>query len=230
MNSPSAKPPVNADSNKVVVMNTNEMPWEPTGQLGVHQKTLERVHDPRKGRETAIVKLDPNTKLPAEVLTERMDIFVLEGSMADDNGTYSKHTFVRNQPGYRFAVSSTEGCTFYVKRRVAIREEEKERMVIDAKTAKWTPFPHRGADVLHLYRDVHGIETSRFGEVHPKKQLPSHDHAMGEETFIVDGVLKDEYQAYTPGIWFRMPIGIPHAPFTEEGSCKMLIREGDLVW
>ena len=44
-------------------------------------------------------------------------------------------------------------------------------MVIDAKTTPWTPFPHRGADVLHLYRDMHGIETSRFGFVHPQKKI-----------------------------------------------------------
>jgi hypothetical protein len=27
-----------------------------------------------------------------------------------------------------------------------------------------------------------------------------------------------------------MPCGMPHAPFTEDQNCKMLIREGDLVW
>ncbi len=225
-----AKTPVNADPNKVVVINTNEMPWASTGQPGVAQKVMERVIDPRKGRETSLVKLDAGAHLPAEVLDERMDIFVLEGSFQDEQGRYGAHTFVRNQPGYRFTASSTDGCVMYMKRRVPIQEHDTERMVIDGKTAQWTPFPHRGADVLHLYRDMHGIETSRFGSVHPQKKIPSHDHAMGEETFIVKGVLKDEYTAYTPGVWFRMPIGIPHAPYTEDESCMMLIREGDLVW
>jgi hypothetical protein len=27
-----------------------------------------------------------------------------------------------------------------------------------------------------------------------------------------------------------MPIGVPHAPYTESAGCSMLIREGDLVW
>ena len=224
-----AKESVNADPNKVVVVNTNEMPWASTGQPGVFQKVMERVIDARKGRETSLVKLDPGAKLPAEVLTERVDIFVLEGSFKDEQGTYGTHSFVRNQPGYRFNAASEDGCVMYMKRRVPIHQQE-ERKVIDGKTAQWTPFPHRGADVLHLYRDMHGIETSRFGNVHPQKKIPSHDHAMGEETFIVKGVLKDEYTAYTPGVWFRMPIGIPHAPYTEDQNCMMLIREGDLVW
>jgi anti-sigma factor ChrR (cupin superfamily) len=225
-----AKAPVNADPNKVVVVNTNDMPWSSTGQPGVSQKVMERVIDPRKGRETSLIKLDPGARLPEEVLDERIDIFVLEGSFKDEQGTYGTHTFVRNQPGYRFAASSADGCVMYMKRRVPIQDKDRERMVIDGKTAQWTPFPHRGADVLHLYRDMHGIETSRFGNVHPQKKIPSHDHAMGEETFIVKGVLKDEYTAYTPGVWFRMPIGIPHAPYTEDQNCLMLIREGDLVW
>jgi anti-sigma factor ChrR (cupin superfamily) len=224
-----AKTPVNADPNQVVVVNTNEMPWASTGQPGVFQKVMERVIDARKGRETSLVRLDPGAKLPAEVLTERVDIFVLEGSFKDDQGTYGTHSFVRNQPGYHFSAASVDGCVMYMKRRVPIHRQE-ERKVIDGKTAQWTPFPHRGADVLHLYRDLHGIETSRFGNVHPQKKIPSHDHAMGEETFIVKGVLKDEYTAYTPGVWFRMPIGIPHAPYTEDQNCMMLIREGDLVW
>jgi hypothetical protein len=27
-----------------------------------------------------------------------------------------------------------------------------------------------------------------------------------------------------------MPCGVAHAPYTEAERCKMLIREGDLVW
>jgi anti-sigma factor ChrR (cupin superfamily) len=83
---------------------------------------------------------------------------------------------------------------------------------------------------VHFHRDRHGIEFSRFGEVFPNQQIPSHDHAIGEETLIVDGVLNDQRGSYGPGTWLRFPIGLEHAPFTEAQSCKMLIRDGDLVW
>ena len=53
---------------------------------------------------------------------------------------------------------------------------------------------------------------------------------LGEETFVVEGRLTDEYTSYGKGVWFRMPCGVPHAPFTGGERCKMLIREGDLVW
>lgn len=222
---------VNADPNAVVNLQTRDMPWEPTGHAGVAQKVLERVHDPRKGRETALLKLDAGASLPQETLEERLEFFVIEGSCSDGLGHYGRHTFVRNGAGTSVRLSSDEGCTLYVKRRVPIRPNKpEERMVVDSATAQWTPFPHRGATVLHLYRDQHGIETSRIGQVHPDRKIPSHDHAMGEETLVLDGWLADEYTKYEPGAWFRMPIGVPHAPYTGAPGCLMLIREGDLVW
>ncbi len=222
--------PVNADPNAVVVVNTNEMPWSPTEHPGVWVKVVERVIDPRKGRETAFVKLDPGASIPAETLDERLDYFVLEGSLRDGGELRGQYTFIRKQPGDAFAPKSDEGCVYYAKRRVPIRRTDGDRLEIDSKTVKWTPFPHRGADVLHLYRDAHGIETSRFGQMRAHVKVPTHDHAMGEETYIVGGSLTDETHEYTPGYWFRMPIGVPHTPYTKEAGCLMLIREGDLVW
>ena len=153
--------------------------------------------------------------LPEEVLAQRMDIFVLEGSCTDGMADYGRHTFVRNSPGSTVRLATGVGCILYVKRREPIRKNDNERIVIDAESAQWMDFPHRGATVLHLYRDMHGIETARFGRVHPERRIPSHDHAMGEETLVLEGCLKDEYTTYVPGTWFRMPIGVPHAPYTE---------------
>ncbi|MDO8768277.1 MAG: cupin domain-containing protein [Burkholderiaceae bacterium] len=224
------KPEVNADSNAVISLQTRDMPWVPTGFVGVEEKVLERINDPRKGRETLLLKLSAGASLPKETLTQRLDIFSLEGSYTDGIEEYGKHTFVRNSPGADIALFSEKGCTLYVKRREPIRSTDNERFVVDSSTAQWMDFPHRGATVLHLYRDPHGIETSRFGRVHPERKIPSHDHAMGEETLVIDGILKDEYTIYEPGAWFRMPIGVAHAPYTEGEGCLMLIREGDLVW
>jgi anti-sigma factor ChrR (cupin superfamily) len=225
-----AQADVNADPNVVVTLKTKDMPWEPTGHPGVAKKVFERVTDPRKGRETSLMKFEPGASLPAEVLTQRIDIFVVEGAFSDGAADYGRHTFVRNSPGTTLRMASATGCTLYVKRREPIRKTDNEHIVIDAEKAQWVDFPHRGATVLHLYRDMQGIETSRIARVHPDRKLPSHDHAMGEETLVLDGCLKDEYTAYEAGTWFRMPIGVPHAPYTEAPGCLMLIREGDLVW
>jgi anti-sigma factor ChrR (cupin superfamily) len=222
--------PVNADPTQCVVVNTNEIPWEPTEHPGVSRKMLEFVSDPRKGRETSLLKFEPGARMPAETLTDRLDILVIEGTFSDGVGNHGPHTFIRNPPGSHHAPASKEGCVIYAKWRVPIHADAGERIVIDAKTAQWMAFPHRGADVLHLYPNKDGIETSRIGNVHPNRKLPSHDHSIGEETLVLEGVLKDEYTSYSQGFWFRMPCDMPHAPYTESQNCKMLIREGDLVW
>ncbi len=219
----------NADPDAVICMHTADMPWEDTGVAGVSQKLLERVNDPEKGRETALIKLEPGTTLPTESLFQRVDTFVMEGDYSDGNGDYGPRTFIRIPAGSTQAPSTKDGCVIYMKRRNPFRDNE-ERMVIDTETVEWKAFPHRGADVVHFYRDEHGIDTSRYGKVYPEKNIPSHDHSMGEETLIVEGVFKDEHDTYVAGSWIRFPIGVPHAPFTEDKEAFLLIREGDLVW
>jgi anti-sigma factor ChrR (cupin superfamily) len=220
---------VNADANKVAFMDTRTMAWEATQWSGVQRKVLEFVNHPRMGRETSILKLEPGTSLPTTTWAERLDFFVIEGSCSDEHGSYGKHTFVRQPPGTTHSLQSQEDCSLYIKWRVPIKEDTT-RIVIDALAATWMEFPHRGADVLHLYPNKDGIETGRIGHVHTNRKLPSHDHSIGEETFVIEGVLKDQFASYEAGTWFRMPCGVAHAPYTEEQRCKMLIREGDLVW
>ena len=138
------KPEFNADPDKVVVLQTGDLAWEPTGYPGVSQKLLERVNDPRKGRETMLLRFEPNTTLPTEELATRVDTLVLEGTYADGHGMYGVHTFIRNPKGVRHTPSSKDGCVPFVKRRVPIRNDG-ERLVIDGRATDWTPFPHRGA-------------------------------------------------------------------------------------
>ncbi|HVL59269.1 MAG TPA: cupin domain-containing protein [Burkholderiaceae bacterium] len=227
-----AGPRVNDDPTRIAVVDTNAVAWEPTEHSGIHMKTLERFDDPRKGRETALVKFDPGASLPEETLDHRMEIFVISGTYSDGHGDYTERTFIRNPPGFHHRPTSKDGCVIYWKRRVPIYKNEAQwpRLVVDAKTAQWLEFPHRGADVLHLYRDPNGLETARIGHVHTERKIPSHDHSIGEETLVIQGCLTDQYQPYEAGVWFRMPCGVPHAPYTGDRRCMMLIREGDLVW
>ena len=221
---------LNADPNKYVVMDSNAMTWKNTSCKGFSYKLLEKVIDPRKGRSTSLIKLDPGTTLPTETLDERCDLLVLEGTLHDGHSLYGKHTFIRNQPGYLQTLSSQTGCVLYLKRRKPIRKTDTYRSVIDAKNIEWKPYPARGARVLHLYRDQHGVEAARLVDVYPDKQIPTHDHAMGDETFVVGGVIMDEHGSYGSGVWIRTPIGIPHTPFTKKDNVIMLIRDGDMVW
>ena len=210
---------VNADANKVAFMDTRTMAWEATEWSGVQRKVLEFVNHPRMGRETSILKLEPGTSLPATTWAERLDFFVIEGSCNDEHGTYGKHTFVRQPPGTTHSLRSQEGCTLYMKWRVPIKEDTT-RIVIDALAATWMEFPHRGADVLHLYPNKDGIETGRIGHVHTNRKLPSHDHSIGEETFVIEGVLKDNLQVTKPAPGFACLVGLHMRPTPKNSAAR----------
>jgi len=124
---------LNADPNKYVVMNSNTMTWKNTSCKGFSYKLLEKVVDPRKGRSTALIKLDPGTTLPTETLDERCDILVLEGELNDGHSLHGTHTFIRSQPGDLQTLSSQTGCVLYLKRRKPIRKTDTDRLLIDAK-------------------------------------------------------------------------------------------------
>ena len=59
-----ATAPVNDDPNTCAVMDTTKMSWESISHRGVSIKSLERVIDPKKGRETVLVKMEPGASLP----------------------------------------------------------------------------------------------------------------------------------------------------------------------
>ena len=122
-----ATEPVNADADKCAVMDTTKMPWEATPLRGVSIKSLERVIDPKKGRETVIVKLEPGTALPRETLNDRLELFVLEGSVQDEYGIYTEHTYVWNPPGLTLTLRSPAGCVMYMKRRAPIYPDDSKR-------------------------------------------------------------------------------------------------------
>jgi anti-sigma factor ChrR (cupin superfamily) len=225
------QPQVNADCKEFALVHTERMEWEPTGHPGVSQKLLERVNDPEKGRETALLRFEPGARLPTESPEERVEVFVLEGRYADEHGEYGQYTFILNPPGFTHTPSSKTGCVVYLKRRMPFRAEpETERMVVDTQKVEWLAFPHRNAKVLHIYKDPNGIDTRRFGEVFPNSQLPHHDHPTGEEVFVVAGALIDDMGEHGPGTWMRAPNTFVHAPRTGGQGCRMFIREGDNYW
>jgi ChrR Cupin-like domain len=57
----------------------------------------------------------PGTQLPRVIESEVKEIFVIEGTWADDLGEYSARTWLRYPPGYRYTAASSTGCMLYVK-------------------------------------------------------------------------------------------------------------------
>ena len=50
-----------------------------------------------------------------------------------------------------------------------------------------------------------------------------HEHPLGEEILVIDGVFSDEYGNYPVGSYLRNPEGFAHAPFSKEG-CVIFVK------
>jgi len=86
-----------------------ELPWRPTPFPGIDQRILFR--DEQRGLMTALVRMQPGSKLP---LHEHMDIeqtYVLDGSLADDEGNeITAGDFIWRPQGHQHVAWSPKGA------------------------------------------------------------------------------------------------------------------------
>ena len=57
----------------------------------------------------------------------------------------------------------------------------------------------------------------------PASAFPAHDHALGEEFFVLSGVFSDEHGDYPAGTYVRNPPQSRHTPRTAPG-CTILVK------
>lgn len=217
---------VNADLTRHVIVHTADMAWEETGHPGIRQKRLERLNDPVKGRETLLMRLDPDTALPTMETPARMEIYVVEGAYTDEHGDHPAGTYIQYPPGFSHSPSSKAGCVLFVKRR---NGRGGEHLVIDTNRDEWQPWGHRGGKMIRFYKDDGGFEAAHIGDMRPNAQIPEHDHPGGEEIFIFGGAMADEFGVCKPGTWVRFPVGLRHTPASLDDGCKLYVREGDVL-
>ncbi len=95
---------------------------------------------------------------------------------------------------------------------------------IDTGQAEWVPSPHAGVWRKPLAREEaergHATSIVRYD---PGASFASHDHPLGEEILVLEGVFSDESGDYPAGTYFRNPEGFRHAPFSREG-CEILVK------
>ncbi|MCY4441492.1 MAG: cupin domain-containing protein [Deltaproteobacteria bacterium] len=94
-----------------VRVDTLGSPWSPAGERGLLVMPLHSA-----AKETvSLMKLDPGTRLERHDHPAGEEIWVLEGVLEDDHGSYPKGTWLRNPPGSSHAPRAPAGCRFYVK-------------------------------------------------------------------------------------------------------------------
>lgn len=224
--------PLNIDFSQRLVIDTHSLDWTPSPEFGVERRLLEREGG-ETGRATSIVRYDPGAGFPSHVHAGGEEIFVLEGTLTDEAGTYLAGSYLRNPPGSFHAPFSDEGCLLMVKRGHMKAEEMGTPLVVSTRQGEWVERGKGRPQRMALFTGTAAKDSAtppisvglvRFA---PGDRVENDLHAGGEEVMVLEGVLEDEYGLYPQGTWLRQPDGSRHAPFSTEG-CLLLVWRGHL--
>lgn len=105
-----------------------------------------------------------------------------------------------------------------------VNADFSQRVVIATDTLPWIPSPQAGVERRLL--DRIGGEVARATSLvryAKASAFPAHQHGLGEEFLVLDGVFSDEHGDYPRGTYVRNPPGSRHTPRTEPG-CIILVK------
>ena len=89
---------------------------------------------------------------------------------------------------------------------------------------QWVTSPADGVSKMPLEREqMESGRTTSFVTFAPGSSFPPHEHPLGEEIFVLEGVFSDENGDYPAGTYIRNPPGSKHQPFTREG-CALFVK------
>ena len=105
-----------------------------------------------------------------------------------------------------------------------INMDFKQRVVIDTAGQAWVDSPMPGVQRKPLAReDAERGHATSIVRYLTGARFRAHDHPLGEEILVLEGVFSDETGNYHAGTYFRNPEGFRHAPFSDEG-CVILVK------
>ncbi|MGM0526133.1 MAG: cupin domain-containing protein [Pseudomonadota bacterium] len=99
-----------------------------------------------------------------------------------------------------------------------------QRVIIKTAEQSWVDSPAAGVRRKLLEREEaeRGRATS-IVEYKPSASFNTHQHPLGEEILVLEGIFSDEHGDYPAGTYIRNPPGTEHAPFSRNG-CKLLVK------
>lgn len=201
----------NLDFTKQVVLNSNELEWQPSPLKGVLRKPLAR-EEAERGHATSIVKYEAGASFKEHPHPLGEEILVLEGTFSDEHGHYPQGSYLRNPPGSSHAPYSENGCTLLVKLH-QFQPDDNTQINIDTMNSAWLP-GMGNLQVMPLYNFIHeNIALVKW----PKGEVfQPHRHFGGEEIYVISGEFKDEHGTYPAGTWIRSPHMSMHTPYVDE--------------
>lgn len=97
-------------------------------------------------------------------------------------------------------------------------------LALDTESQPWVASPAKGVWRKPLAReDVERGHATSLVRFDPGAHFPEHDHPLGEEILVLEGVFSDEFGDNKAGRYMRNPPGFRHRSFSDEG-CLILVK------
>ena len=136
---------------------------------------------------------------------------------APDLITADKHEIIVNEG------KITSSSCFKLRQ---FNDSDNKRVVIREHNYNWLPGISKGLSVMPLHS--YGTEHSALVKWDPCTTFSRHSHWGGEEIYILNGVLHDEYGTYKKGTWIRSPHLSIHTPFTSDEGATIFVKTGHM--
>lgn len=218
---------INADLTTFARMRTGAMDWQASPSPSVWRKRLEHFGDTdESGRVTSVVRYDSNSAFAPHGHPDGEEILVLDGVFSDEHGDYPAGTYLLNPTGFTHAPRSAEGCILFVK-LCQYAGSDRPQLTVDTGRAGWQPTPFDGIEILPLYRSDTYPEAVQLIRARAGAPSPHHDHPGGEEIFVLDGAIEDDFGRHEKGDWIRYPDGSSHRIRTDTGAL-LYVKSGHL--
>ena len=96
-----------------VALRTADAAWHPTQRAGVTTQPL--YSQPEFADSMRLERWEPAAQIGRVVYPEGAELFLLEGSFADEGGTFRRGAWLRLPRGAAHSPSTADGCIVYIK-------------------------------------------------------------------------------------------------------------------
>lgn len=99
-----------------------------------------------------------------------------------------------------------------------------QRVVVESSNTPWLSSPALGVWRKPLEREgKESGHTTSIVKYDAGSHFARHEHPMGEEIYVLEGVFSDENGHYPAGSYIRNPPGSSHAPYSKRG-CVIFVK------
>lgn len=214
---------LNSDFSQKVVVNTDDIEWQPSPMKGVDRRMLDRIGN-EVARATTIVRYAPGSQFSAHTHGGGEKFIVLEGVFQDEHGDYPAGTYVRNPPTTSHTPGSDAGCTIFVKLwqfDMEDRTQFHKDMQAELGASK------NGVATAVLHGDTR--ETVTFSDLEGGATMTS-DAPGGTEILVISGTATVNGEALKQNAWLRLPDGTAMTATAGADGAKLWMKTGHLPY